>query len=153
CQPTLHSKGASSRRFGEASTLHRLSSITRTRRHSWTKRRQARACSSCVPPHFKQTSSDKLQEGNHIMNNIKWLAVVASGTCMACAGSTQNSKTTLASTSSCQQLPDSDATVQQLYTPGNVYAAKPVTTKVFRARANQPTHIIGASLYTHAELG
>lgn len=87
------------------------------------------------------------------MKNFKWLALIAVGTSMACAGTTQNTQTTLASASSCSQLPDADATVQQLYTPGNVYAAKPVERKVFKARSAQPTRTFGASLYTHAEKG
>ena len=86
------------------------------------------------------------------MKDSKWLALVAVGSCVACAGS-RAPATTLASASSCRQMSSADQTVAQLYSPGKVYAASPVEKKVHRARAYQPVQTFGASLYTHAEPG
>ena len=76
------------------------------------------------------------------------LAALLLGGC----ASTQStpSQADLAVGAGCGQL-NSEATVAKIYAPGAIYSAKPFEEKVFRARAIQPTVVMGASLYVRAE--
>lgn len=72
---------------------------------------------------------------------------------LALACSSQGEPKTIATGASCAGLEDSQATVAELYKPGTIYKAEPIKEKVFRARAAQPTHVMGASLKVRAEQG
>lgn len=53
----------------------------------------------------------------------------------------------------CGQLPDAKAAAARFYQPGAVLDAKPVERKFFKARAIQPTRVVGAQMTVRAEKG
>lgn len=72
---------------------------------------------------------------------------------LALACSSQAQPTTVATGASCSSLEGSQETLAHLYKPGTIYRAEPIEERVFRARASQPTHVMGASLKVRAEPG
>lgn len=71
----------------------------------------------------------------------------------ALACSSQGEPKTVASGASCSSLEGSQETLAELYKPGTIYKAEPIKETVFRARASQPVHVMGASLKVRAEPG
>ncbi len=79
------------------------------------------------------------------------IAVVTAGAVASCAHSEAQSPR-VAGASGCNNLSE-DGLVEQVYSPGAIYAAKPIKKRIFYARANQPVRTVGAKMYLHAPQG
>lgn len=90
------------------------------------------------------------------MKQLKILVPLFAIFSVACASNqpsnVEHPSAQIAAGAGCAQL-DDDKTLARLYSPGVIYDAQPVTQKIFRMRASQPTRTVGASLYVRAEPG
>lgn len=92
----------------------------------------------------------QLMDKNH-MKTTSISAIFVSIFALAC--STQSEPRSVATGASCGSLEGSDVVLSELYKPGTIYRAEPIEEQLFRARASQPTRVMGASLRVRAEPG
>jgi hypothetical protein len=86
-------------------------------------------------------------------SKITMIVVAAAMAISGCAASTaqQPRASSSAVANVCSGLPDTSATVSELYASGGIYGAEPIYRREFLARAIQPRRIAGATFRVPAE--
>jgi hypothetical protein len=84
------------------------------------------------------------------MTRFKMLGLLSLSLALGACSTATSEPRHVAASSGCDRIQDSQAVLDTVYAPGNVYSVRKVEQKEFIARAIQPKRTMGADMYVHA---